>query len=183
MLNNNLNYYINKSHVYFLFILKLINIDDFKEIKKCNYILNLLIFLSNDKIIVNYYIKYKIFFIKKILYILNKYINLMNFRKIIKIILEDNMFFYVNFILTSFVNFMFINKKFLFIKVISKNKISKVNTKLIKKFFIKRYYKYRLCFFFKRCKKLIAGFKVYINDLVYDFSILNIIDKIKLFYK
>ncbi len=153
----------------------------FCEWNKC---IKLLILISKKKKFYIYYRMNKKKCLKEIFYIINKYITLnkkiVNF---IEVIFDDNMFLNINYIYLSLIKIYKKNKDILYVNVFTRNNnLNILNIKKIKIIFRNYFINKRLFFLFKKDKSIIAGFKIYINDLVFDASILNIIQK-NIFYK
>lgn len=96
----------------------------------------------------------------------------------IKVIFEDDMYFNLNYIHIYLKKIYEENKKILNVVIFTKNNnLNTLNIKKIKKIIKNYFVNKRIFFWFKKNKKIIAGFKIYINDLIFDASILNIIRK------
>ncbi len=173
---------INLSYSYSLAIFKLIK--DYKlEFDNLISIFNLLNLVVNDYSLIKYYKFNKKNFIESILHIINMYI-IDNYiiNKIVSVIFEDDMFFFIKYIFLFLENMYEKDNNILKIYIYSSNKISDKNLNIIKKNFSEKYIKFKVIFILKINKKLIAGFKVLVNDLVYDFSLLNKIKKINFIF-
>lgn len=95
------------------------------------------------------------------------------------LILKDNLFIYIKIIYNIFINIFNCINNIKNIYIYSRNYISKINFIFIKKIILCKF-KGKINFFFIKKKNIIAGFKIFINDFVIDYSLLNIFKKIKL---
>ncbi len=172
------------SYFYSLAIFKYITSNNIK-FYKWNIFLKLLYLISKKDFFYFFYKIDKKKCLNEIYNIINKNFSLSkDMKNFIKIIFEDNMFFKIKNIYFNLNKIYKINKKILNVIVYTKNNyLNNSNIKKIKN--IIRYYikNKRIFFLFKKNKKLIAGFKIYINDLIFDGSLLNIIKKNFSFYK
>ncbi len=174
----------NISYFYSLAILNNINENNIKFYKWNNFI-KLLVLVFKENFFYFYYKINKKKCLKEIYFIISKKIFLdKNMKIFIKIIFEDNMYFNINYIYIYLKKIYKINKKILNVVIFTKNNnlnisnIQKIK-KIIKSYFINK----RIFFWFKKKEKIIAGFKIYINDLIFDGSILNIIKKNIFFHR
>lgn len=166
------------SYFYSLAIYKNIKENNIKFYKWSNFI-KLLVLIFKEDFFYFYYRIDKKKCLKEIFFIIEKRIYLNKKMKLfIKIIFEDDMYFNINYIYIYLKKIYEINKKILNVIIFTKNNslntsnIKKIK-KIIKLFFLNK----RIFFSFKKEKKIIAGFKIYINDLIFDGSISNIIKK------
>ncbi len=151
---------------------------------KWNKFIKLLILISKQKFFYVYYRMNKKKCLKEIFYIINKNIILnKKIKNFIKAIFDDNMFLNINYIYFNLIEIYKKNKNILYVNVFTRNNnLNILNIKKIK-IIIKNYFiNKRLFFLFKKDANIIAGFKIYINNLVFDASILNIIKK-NIFYE
>ncbi len=178
-----LNIY-NISYFYSLAIFQYIHSNKIK-FYKWNHFIKLLLLIFKKDFFYFYYQINKEKCLKEIYFIISTQIILNNnMKNFIKIIFEDNMYFNINYIYFFFNEIYKINKKILNIIVYTKNNcVNSLNVKkiknIIKNFFINK----KIFFIFKKDSKIIAGFKICINNLIFDGSILNIIKKNNFLYK
>ncbi len=172
-----LNIY-NISYFYSLAILNNINKNNIKFYKWNNFI-KLLILIFKENFFYFYYKVNKKKCLKEIYFIISKKIYLYkNMKLFIKVIFEDDMYFNLNYIHIYLKKIYEENKKILNVVIFTKNNnLNTLNIKKIKKIIKNYFVNKRIFFWFKKNKKIIAGFKIYINDLIFDASILNIIRK------
>ncbi len=178
-----LNIY-NISYFYSLAIFKYISNNKIKFYKWNNFI-KLLLLICKENFFYFYYKINKKKCLNEIYFIIRKNMILKkDMKNFIKIIFEDNMFFNINYIYLYFNQIYKINKKILNVIVYTRNNyISNLNIKKIKNITKNYFVNKRIFFLFKKKTKIIAGFKIYINNLVFDGSLLNIIKKNNFFYK
>ncbi len=172
---------INSFHSYALAIFELIKNENIKYDDLID-VFNLMNLVVNDRLLLHYYQFNRKCFLENILNILNIYVkdNII-ISNIINVIFEDNMFLKIN-IIFSFLKKMYEKENnILNVYIYSSNKINFKSFKEIKKKLKKKYIDLKLIFIFKIDEKLISGFKILIDDLVYDFSLLNKINSIFLF--
>ncbi len=169
-----------KNIYYYSYSLVIINIIKNKNIlyfKKWKRFLKILIFLSKDNNINNYLVN-KFSFFKEIIYVLKKKKLIDNIMiNFLNIILKDSLFFYIKLIYKSFIKIYNLKNNIINVYIYSRNYINNKNLNLIKKF-IKFKFKNNLNFIFIKSNNILAGFKIYINDFVIDYSLFNIFKKI-----
>ncbi len=141
--------------------------------------LKFLLILSNSKNI-NKYLNRRFLSKKNIILIFKDLIFLDNLMiNFLILILKDNLLNYFKYIYVNIIKIYNYINNIKYIYIYSNNYISNYNFFFIKKFIL---YKFRgnINFFFIKKKKILAGFKILINDFVIDCSLLNVFKKIKL---
>ncbi len=174
----------NISYFYSLALFKYISSHNIK-FYKWNIFLKILVLILKENFFYFFYKINKKKCLNEIYYIIDKQILInKNMKNFIKIIFEDNMYFEIENIYFFLKKIYQVNKKILNVIIYTKNNyINNTNIKKIKSI-IKLYaVNKRIFFLFKKDKKIIAGFKICINNLIFDGSILNIIKKNNFFYK
>ncbi len=172
------------SYFYSLAIYKDIKKNSIRFYKWSSFI-KLLILIFKEDFFYFYYKINKKKCLEEIFFIIKKKKKINKKMKIfIKIIFEDDMYFNINYIYIYLKKIYKINKKILNVIILTKdNNLSISNIKKIKNIIKNYFLNKKIIFLFKKKKEIIGGFKIYINDLIFDGSILNIIRKKNFFYK
>ncbi len=174
---------INKSYSYSLYIYNILDNKNntFIKWKKFMNLLKIII-KDNDSLFFLYELNKKCF-LKKFYIILNNHIFLSkNMKNFIKILFEKNLFCNLSSIYFNLLNIYLNKNKIINVNIYTKYNLSKKNIFIIKKIIRKKFFGYKICFFLKKDIKIFAGFKIYINDLIFELNILNTIKKINLFF-
>ncbi len=173
---------LNILHSYSLTLFNIINSQKKQKINEWKNLLLLLIHISKKKFFLFYYLYKKNFFTKIILISCKNYIKNIYMKNFINIIIKNNIFFYIEKIYLNFLKIYNNKKKILYIYIYSKHKLNNLNIILIKKILNKKYNSFNLKIFFKKDKYLLAGFKIKINDIIFNATIKNNIKKLKLIF-
>ncbi len=174
---------VNKSYYYSLYIYEILDKRNNKFIKWKKFINLLIRIFQNNNLIIYFYIKYKYNFLKKIFIILNDNIILSKeMKNFVIIIFEDNILNIIPYIYENFINIYLYKKKILIVNIYSRYSLNKENINKIRKIVRKRKNNYRIFFFLKKDLKIIAGFKVYVNNLIFELNIFKTIKKINLIF-
>ncbi len=172
---------LNIYNISYFYSLSILNSYKEKKIKfyKWNKFIKLFVLISKEKFFYIYYKRNKTQCFKEVCYIINKNIYLdKKMKNFIKIIFDDDMFLNIKYIYYYLMEIYKLHKNILYINVITKkNNLNFKNNKKIKRIIKKYFSKKRLFFLFKKDENIIAGFKIYVNNLVFDGSIFNIIKK------
>ncbi len=168
MLNNIYNVYL-----YLLFLCEIIKIKVVDEVIQLINILYLLKDIFKTKNLLFFYINNRIIFNKEFLFILDKYIYNKKIIILIQYFLEDYIFLFIDYILYALIKIFEIKHNIIFLKVFTANKVSLTNKNKIEMLFKSIYSTKYIYFLYNQDIKLIAGFKVYKGDFVYDATILN----------
>ncbi len=165
----------DKSYSYSLGLIKFLNLHIIKNhllFYEWKGFFDLLILIFKDKLIINYYFYNKKKLFLNIKYLFNIYIKNKYMINFIKIIFKDNMFLNFNLIYFFFVKIYEKKHNIISVVILTKYILNKRNIKYLK-YKIKKRYCEEIFFSFKKEKKIISGFKIYINDFVLDESLLN----------
>ncbi len=162
---------INISYSVSLAILNIVLLQ--KNFMECKRVLFFLLRLSKINKIKEIYINDKRKFSKLIYLIMPKLLDNVFFKDFVFFLINKNMFLYINYIIKFFIEMYKKKKKLITVIIYTCTTISSKNKVNIKKLYIKKFCNFNLNFIFRIDKKLIAGFKIYINDLVYDSSLIN----------
>ncbi len=172
------------SYIYALNIFNIIKFDNKNnEFNRWKKFFNLLILFNKNKFLFKLYLINKKEYFKIIYFIIKKYINLdIYMNNFLKIILKNNILYYIKLIYFYFIKLYKKKYNILNIIIYSSYNINYKNIKLIKKIIRNSFIYKKIKFFFKLNKNLIAGFKIYINDYIIDSSLIKNIKKINFIF-
>ncbi len=178
----NINYI---SYKYSCYIWNLIYIrNKFNNFIKWKKFLKFLIIISKNNFLINFININKIKCFKEIYNLISSNIKINLYMKsFLKNILYENMLKNINLIYHKFIENYIKNKKIINVIIYSANNINLYNMNLIKKIILSKFYNKKIYFFLKKDKNIIAGFKIYINDLIIDASLIKEIKKINFYLK
>ncbi len=178
-----MNNIVNISYIYSFYLLKILKIKNkYNNFYIWKKILKILILINkNNNFINDYFLLNKYLCLKKIYEIILLSTNIklnIYIKKFINIILYKKKFIYIKYIYFSFIKLYKYYKNILNIIVYTKYNINKKNLFLINKFLKNNFKNKNYILKFRKNNKIIAGFKLNINDFVIDGSLINKIKNI-----